>query len=98
MRACVELLLSNTVVEPSAALSRGGEFMIAIPVWVRHLDNTADAETGNILEPVDHLHEHYRYPAIAKYGYLIAPKEPRYSIGIKQESGDKFLYPGEGLS
>jgi len=44
---------------------------------------------------VDHLHEHFQYPAVIKDGYYQTPMEPGYSVEMKPESMKHFGFPGE---
>jgi L-fuconate dehydratase len=48
---------------------------------------------GRILEYVDHLHEHFLHPVIIRGSRYMPPTEPGYSIQIKQESLDGYVYP-----
>ena len=41
---------------------------------------------NRILEYVDHLHEHFEHPVVIKNGRYIPPKEPGYSITMKDSS------------
>jgi L-fuconate dehydratase len=47
-----------------------------------------------VVEWVDHLHEHFRDPAIVEDGRYRAPLAPGYSIEMLPESLDRFEFPG----
>ena len=47
-----------------------------------------------IVEWVDHLHEHFRHPAIVRNGRYLAPTAPGYSIDMFPESLARFEFPG----
>jgi L-fuconate dehydratase len=47
-----------------------------------------------IVEWVDHLHEHFRDPAVVSQGHYRAPLAPGYSIEMLPESLDRFEFPG----
>src|SRR6478672_1802673 len=46
-----------------------------------------------VVEWVDHLHEHFRDPAIVRDGRYVAPAAPGYSIEILPESLDEYAFP-----
>jgi L-fuconate dehydratase len=46
-----------------------------------------------MLEYVDHLHDHFIHPVDVNDGRYMPPLEPGYSIQIKQESLDRYVYP-----
>ena len=48
---------------------------------------------GRIVEWVDHLHEHFRDPAVVRAGRYLAPTAPGYSIEILSESLDQYEFP-----
>jgi L-fuconate dehydratase len=48
---------------------------------------------NRVVEWVDHLHEHFRDPAIVRDGRYIAPAAPGYSIQIRAESLDEYAFP-----
>ena len=48
---------------------------------------------NRVIEWVDHLHEHFRDPAIVRDGRYIAPAAPGYSIQIRAESLDEYAFP-----
>jgi L-fuconate dehydratase len=48
---------------------------------------------GRVIEWVDHLHEHFRDPAIVVGGRYLAPTAPGYSIEMLPESLDRFEFP-----
>ena len=49
---------------------------------------------GRILEWVDHLHEHFRYPAVVRAGRYLAPTAPGYSVEMLDASLDQYEFPG----
>jgi L-fuconate dehydratase len=46
-----------------------------------------------VVEWVDHLHEHFRYPAIVRSGRYLAPDAPGYSIEMLPGSLDRYEFP-----
>ena len=48
---------------------------------------------NRVVEWVDHLHEHFRDPAIVRDGRYVAPVAPGYSIEIRPESLDEYAFP-----
>ncbi len=48
---------------------------------------------GRVLEYVDHLHEHFKYPCLINNGSYMPPKEPGYSTEIFEESIQQFSFP-----
>jgi len=42
---------------------------------------------------VDHLHEHFLDPVVAKNGRYHAPQMPGYSIEMRPESLEKYEFP-----
>jgi L-fuconate dehydratase len=46
-----------------------------------------------IIEYVDHLHEHFRYPVLIRRGHYMVPHQPGYSCEIFSESLERFKYP-----
>jgi L-fuconate dehydratase len=48
---------------------------------------------NRVVEWVDHLHEHFRDPAIVRDGRYLAPTAPGYSIEMLPESLDEFAFP-----
>ncbi|MEC3908246.1 L-fuconate dehydratase [Tamlana sp. 2201CG12-4] len=46
-----------------------------------------------IIEFVDHLHEHFLEPVVIKNGAYMPPKEPGYSIEIKEQSLNDYSFP-----
>jgi L-fuconate dehydratase len=46
-----------------------------------------------VVEWVDHLHEHFRDPAVVSAGRYLAPTAPGYSIEMLAESLDRFEFP-----
>jgi L-fuconate dehydratase len=47
-----------------------------------------------VVEWVDHLHEHFRDPAIVEGGRYVAPTAPGYSIEMLPSSLDEYEFPG----
>jgi L-fuconate dehydratase len=47
-----------------------------------------------VVEWVDHLHEHFREPAIVRNGRYQVPLAPGYSVEMLPESLDEYEYPG----
>jgi L-fuconate dehydratase len=45
------------------------------------------------VEWVDHLHEHFRDPAIVRDGRYVAPTAPGYSIEMRTESLARYEFP-----
>jgi L-fuconate dehydratase len=48
---------------------------------------------NRVVEWVDHLHEHFRDPAIVQDGHYVAPAVPGYSIEMLPESLDEYAFP-----
>ena len=48
---------------------------------------------NRIIEYVDHLHDHFYDPVIIKDGAYMPPKLAGYSITMKSESLDRYLFP-----
>jgi L-fuconate dehydratase len=48
---------------------------------------------NRVVEWVDHLHEHFRDPAIVRDGRYVAPAAPGYSIEMLPESLDEYAFP-----
>ena len=46
-----------------------------------------------VVEWVDHLHEHFRDPAVVRDGRYVAPTAPGYSIEMLPESLEEFAFP-----
>jgi L-fuconate dehydratase len=49
---------------------------------------------NRIVEWVDHLHEHFRHPAVVERGRYRVPRDAGYSIEMLPEALDEFAYPG----
>jgi L-fuconate dehydratase len=47
-----------------------------------------------VVEWVDHLHEHFRYPAVVENGRYRVPRDAGYSIEMLQSSIEEFAFPG----
>jgi L-fuconate dehydratase len=52
------------------------------------------SQDERVVEWVDHLHEHFREPAVVRRGRYIAPLAPGYSVEMLPESLDEYEYPG----
>ena len=48
---------------------------------------------NRIIEYVDHLHEHFHDPVVIKNGAYMPPKLPGFSISMKTESIENYLFP-----
>jgi L-fuconate dehydratase len=48
---------------------------------------------NRVVEWVDHLHEHFRHPAVVRDGRYVAPTAPGYSIEMLPESLDEYAFP-----
>ena len=48
---------------------------------------------NRVIEYVEHLHEHFKYPVQLKNGRYMPPSDPGYSIEMKAESLDAHEYP-----
>lgn len=48
---------------------------------------------NRVIEYVDHLHEHFRYPVHISRGHYMVPDQPGYSCEIFPESLERFEYP-----
>ena len=75
---------------------------VGLPEYTQHLstiDYVVVSGRRSVLEYVDHLHEHFHHPAVTKDGYYTTPTEAGYSVEMKEESMERFEYPGkEGVS
>ena len=49
---------------------------------------------NRIVEWVDHLHEHFREPAVVENGRYVVPRAPGYSIEMHPESLAEYAFPG----
>ena len=66
--------------------------------YVQHLAffdyiSVSGSTENRVVEWVDHLHEHFRHPAIVRDGYYVAPTAPGYSIEMLPESLAEFAFP-----
>jgi L-galactonate dehydratase len=71
---------------------------VGLPEYTQHLstvDYVVISGKKSLLEYVDHLHEHFDYPASVEDGYIVTPTQPGYSVQMKAESMDSFSFPGE---
>ena len=48
---------------------------------------------NRVVEWVDHLHEHFRYPAVVREGRYVVPRDPGYSVEMLPESLDEYEFP-----
>lgn len=75
---------------------------VGLPEHTQHLstiDYVVVSGRKSILEGIDHLHEHFVHPARIRDGFYVTPKEPGYSVEMKEESMERFGFPGvEGRS
>ncbi|KAI9728091.1 MAG: L-galactonate dehydratase [Cirrosporium novae-zelandiae] len=75
---------------------------VGLPEYTQHLstiDYIVVSGKLSVLEYVDHLHEHFKYPSVIKDGYYTTPTKPGYSVEMKPESMEQYSYPGkEGVS
>jgi L-fuconate dehydratase len=46
-----------------------------------------------VVEYVDHLHEHFLTPVDIRAGHYMLPKDPGYSIQIKEASLSEYAFP-----
>ncbi|HZR95508.1 MAG TPA: enolase C-terminal domain-like protein [Gaiellaceae bacterium] len=46
-----------------------------------------------VVEWVDHLHEHFRHPAVVQDGRYVVPRAPGYSIEMLPESLEQYAFP-----
>jgi L-fuconate dehydratase len=46
-----------------------------------------------VIEFVNHLHEHFRYPVVIRRGHYMLPQEPGYSCEILAASLERFEFP-----
>ncbi len=49
---------------------------------------------NRVVEWVDHLHEHFRDPAVVRDGHYVAPAAAGYSIEMLPESLERYEFPG----
>lgn len=72
---------------------------VGLPEYTQHvstIDYVVVSGKKSVLEYVDHLHEHFLYPAVVNEGgYYRTPVEPGYSVEMKKESMEKFGFPGQ---
>jgi L-fuconate dehydratase len=72
--------------------------------YVQHLSmfdflSVSTTMKDRVIEFVDHLHEHFVTPVQIRNGHYLVPKDPGYSIEIREESLNRFAYPqGEAWS
>jgi L-galactonate dehydratase len=71
---------------------------VGLPEYTNHLstiDYVVVTGVKSVLEYVDHLHEHFKFPCAVKDGCFVAPTAPGYSVEMKAESMKRFGFPGE---
>jgi L-fuconate dehydratase len=51
-------------------------------------------QENRVIEFVDHLHEHFIHPVEMRQGRYCVPQSAGYSIEIKQETLERFSFPG----
>ncbi|GMM35884.1 hypothetical protein DASC09_032090 [Saccharomycopsis crataegensis] len=69
---------------------------VGLPEYTQHLSTInylLISGEKSILEYVDHLHEHIKYPSIVKKGYYQTPKDPGYSVEFYEKSIEEFVFP-----
>jgi L-galactonate dehydratase len=69
---------------------------VGLPEYTQHLstiDYVVVSGRLSVLEYVDHLHEHFKHPAVIKDGYYQTPMEAGYSVELKPESMEHFSFP-----
>ncbi|KAH0537200.1 L-galactonate dehydratase [Glutinoglossum americanum] len=69
---------------------------VGLPEYTQHIstiDYVVVSGKISILEYVDHLHEHFHYPAVIKEGFYQTPTEPGYSVEMREESMERFSFP-----
>ncbi|KAI9755898.1 MAG: L-galactonate dehydratase [Chaenotheca gracillima] len=76
---------------------------VGLPEYTAHLstiDYVCVSGEQSVLEYVDHLHEHFKHPAVInEQGFYETPQEAGYSVEMKAESMEEFAFPGkEGVS
>ncbi|ETN36607.1 uncharacterized protein HMPREF1541_08885 [Cyphellophora europaea CBS 101466] len=71
---------------------------VGLPEYTSHLstiDYVVISGRKSVLEYVDHLHEHFVHPSSTERGFYVTPLQPGYSVEMKEDSMDRFEYPGE---
>lgn len=71
---------------------------VGLPEYTQHLstiDYVVISGRRSVLEYVDHLHEHFEHPAAVSSGWIQTPMAPGYSVEMKEESMEKFGFPGK---
>jgi L-fuconate dehydratase len=66
--------------------------------YVQHLSifdflSVSGTMENRVIEYVDHLHEHFRYPVKIRRGHYLAPTDPGYSCEMLPESLNMFSFP-----
>ncbi len=67
--------------------------------YVQHLQifdyiAVSASKEERVVEYVDHLHEHFKYPCVVKNGHYMPPQDAGYSIEMKPESITEYTFPG----
>ena len=70
--------------------------------YVQHLSMIdylciAGTKEGRVIEYVEHLHEHFLDPCVVINAAYMPPKQPGYSIEMKQSSLDQYQYSGSSV-
>ncbi|MEM6527719.1 MAG: enolase C-terminal domain-like protein, partial [Chloroflexota bacterium] len=66
--------------------------------YVQHLQmfdyvSISATKEDRVVEYVDHLHEHFKYPCVVKNGHYMPPQDAGYSIEMKPESITAHRFP-----
>lgn len=66
--------------------------------YVQHLSifdflSVSSTMEDRLIEYVDHLHEHFRYPVQIRRGHYMVPRDPGYSCEMLPEAIEKFSFP-----
>jgi L-fuconate dehydratase len=51
------------------------------------------SQEDRVVEWVDHLHEHFREPAVVRNGRYVPPLAPGYSVEMLPSSLDEYEFP-----
>ncbi|KAK4180250.1 enolase C-terminal domain-like protein [Triangularia setosa] len=71
---------------------------VGLPEYTQHLstiDYVVVSGKKSVLEFVDHLHEHFVNPSVIERGYYVTPTQPGYSVQMREESMERFEFPGK---
>lgn len=69
---------------------------VGLPEYTAHLatiNYLSISGEKSILEYVDHLHEHIKYPSVIKNGYFSTPLDPGYSVEFYEKAISEFEFP-----